>query len=1267
MEFKCYYCSFGTNNFQTCIAHTSQTHVCETLKIQRQELDCNSGVLGYRTQNFSVIPETLFQMGKEIRTVELGDKLGIEIVDIEMTKLETIESEDDDIADISDSGNNEIIDNLENLSLLENTPSKSPAAKKIRTSTPYKSNVSPTIESDNTSTDLTLSLTLPAATANEDVLAMEEFLENMPATMQCLKDAGHFETWMAFHRLISKGQFPLNNIAFLLFLDVCKLLSTPSSVSMRYSPVVKRFWRIGYRMFRGKWLHFMSGPKYKGQCQNSDRIEYRPEEACINFAVPHRTIIIAKDDALSASDIKPGMLDRLVDNVSEQSTPLKTYKLCVDGKKINSSLSSAEGDIDLFGFEGSPTLAEKRERLRIEQSRIQEVSDRVRELNIMGKHTLGNLSESDSTLLAEKLSNIVYILSNRLKELRESKVHKDLTCEKLKKQSGSDWRKSNLVYVISGLETTLFDISNCIKSLLKCIDELCLAITVIKRSVQSFCQGQTLSLQHQNNYIHLRESKENQDVINTRHIRQRTDAWLKLRSTAKVTGSTLNNAIGLGTLKAQQEHFDSVVYNNPKPAPSESTKECMEHGTVNEINAIATLVGKVLPVYWPNLQYVEEGCFQIFTEESGVSVVISPDGSCRESVNAPSVFAIECKCPMPGEVFTTPVFYSIPKYYVPQLLAEMKALNSTELLFVCYTKESTTVHKVQFCEELWQLIIDETENVYGSNPSRPKKKSATVVDIANMINTFLKEKVQFIGEVTSVQAMECNSQQSSDQSSPYCLHHSYDRANQDVTMKAVLCLNHEVKSCLDKAYKLCRTRATEFLGFMISDLDREYNPENYHAVPIAYALKGYSLPIDVLRKMIEHVLIECQRKGLYTPVCSFDGQWCRMAVRDRYNRPLTILQLQKDTYSEVRNLSKGGLINLLSEMNVVQLTEDTQIEDIVELECKENSIIVGGKKDGDRIVPSAHIVRMIRHHEASDSKQKKDAVNESSEKTDEVLSSLPGDMLNDMEDNLLESVVSVSTSVQNLTEIDISPEDIFPEIEDKNTLRDENVIQIMQVAEDNVASDNASAEIQTNDQTNHEVTTGIKSLLSYEDLQNMLSHLTTCELNRKNKWNISFETYRSKLTSAKEIDKNFTKAELIQMLQPVLGKIKSSGRKCNVSSPKYVLVNLLSDMLGDGSEIQKAKKERKLWNPQSLRNIAKKSVQQIPKSTLNCVYAEHIFPQKLKDWNRASPFGKTIEINNVDCLSRQWYSQPEYNDQLGNYLFVVLDAYHQLCGLRRAV
>jgi myosin-crossreactive antigen len=44
---------------------------------------------------------------------------------------------------------------------------------------------------------------------------------------------------------------------------------------------------------------------------------------------------------------------------------------------------------------------------------------------------------------------------------------------------------------------------------------------------------------------------------------------------------------------------------------AEEVRERMIHGTKHEIDAIATIVAKVLPVYFPNKVFVEEGCYVI--------------------------------------------------------------------------------------------------------------------------------------------------------------------------------------------------------------------------------------------------------------------------------------------------------------------------------------------------------------------------------------------------------------------------------------------------------------------------------------------------------------------------------------------------------------------------------------------------------------------------------------------------------------------------------
>ena len=91
---------------------------------------------------------------------------------------------------------------------------------------------------------------------------------------------------------------------------------------------------------------------------------------------------------------------------------------------------------------------------------------------------------------------------------------------------------------------------------------------------------------------------------------------------------------------------------------------------------------------------------------------------------------------------------------------------------------------------------------------------------------------------------------------------------------------------------------------------------------------------------------------------------------------LILLQLQKDTYSEARNMSKGLLISIFRDMNVVKTNiEEQQLEDKINLETNGNVIEVGGVKGRDKIVPSFHITEMIRKQEAPMSKTEIDKTN----------------------------------------------------------------------------------------------------------------------------------------------------------------------------------------------------------------------------------------------------------------------------------------------------
>ena len=77
-----------------------------------------------------------------------------------------------------------------------------------------------------------------------------EIVSLIPTVIDDLKRAGKLTEYISFHKLVGDGKFPLNNLAFLLFLDVVRWFGTETAIySMRYSEEIKLFWKTGLRLF----------------------------------------------------------------------------------------------------------------------------------------------------------------------------------------------------------------------------------------------------------------------------------------------------------------------------------------------------------------------------------------------------------------------------------------------------------------------------------------------------------------------------------------------------------------------------------------------------------------------------------------------------------------------------------------------------------------------------------------------------------------------------------------------------------------------------------------------------------------------------------------------------------------------------------------------------------------------------------------------------------------------------------------------------------
>ena len=79
-----------------------------------------------------------------------------------------------------------------------------------------------------------------------------------------LSDAGILHFFTMFLNLVNKDKYPLHNITLLLWLETDKWYNCSTLHGMRFWKITKDFWRASYRMFQGKFLCFMNGPRGLG-------------------------------------------------------------------------------------------------------------------------------------------------------------------------------------------------------------------------------------------------------------------------------------------------------------------------------------------------------------------------------------------------------------------------------------------------------------------------------------------------------------------------------------------------------------------------------------------------------------------------------------------------------------------------------------------------------------------------------------------------------------------------------------------------------------------------------------------------------------------------------------------------------------------------------------------------------------------------------------------------------------------------------------------
>ena len=269
--------------------------------------------------------------------------------------------------------------------------------------------------------------------------------------------------------------------------------------------------------------------------------------------------------------------------------------------------------MDLFGHE-IPNLADRKARLKSEKEYCQQSLTIISDLGDRDVENIGDAPDHSKQCVIRTNKDLILILSKRIQEMRETRIKRLRMVDRLKVEAGENWKQnSKLSFAINSIQTQIYRLEKTISDTLDSIDGLCYLNSICNNAPQLYRDSSKVNLNHQKNYVCIRQTGDvgihegDEHTINTsdpRSIKQKSSAWHELRSKARVTGSTRNTALGLGTLKAHIQHFDAAIHGKERTPFSDTVLKALEHGRSNEINGVATLVCKVLPALFPKSIYL---------------------------------------------------------------------------------------------------------------------------------------------------------------------------------------------------------------------------------------------------------------------------------------------------------------------------------------------------------------------------------------------------------------------------------------------------------------------------------------------------------------------------------------------------------------------------------------------------------------------------------------------------------------------------------------
>ena len=122
----------------------------------------------------------------------------------------------------------------------------------------------------------------------------------------------------------------------------------------------------------------------------------------------------------------------------------------------------------------------------------------------------------------------------------------------------------------------------------------------------------------------------------------------------------------------------------------------------------------------------------------------------------------------------------------------------------------------------------------------------------------------------------------------------------------------ELAELIEHGINFMRVEASEILAFVITDSERICKPGIPPHLPIAYGLRGHSMPMKIMLKMLNDIRNELKKVNANVLCEVYDGQFHSIIVKSEDGKPLTRLQHMQNFFKEVMiNYDREELISKL--------------------------------------------------------------------------------------------------------------------------------------------------------------------------------------------------------------------------------------------------------------------------------------------------------------------------------------------------------------------